>query len=91
MFYGPAMFIGNSQKHIIPYLSSPVGRCDIMSRLSNSEKLARFKIAADTLMTFVGEVFYRGNRTEFYGHAMFIAVATYLSHCHVDQTGVQTV
>ena len=45
MFYGHTMFIGNGQKKaryfIFPALS--------LSRRLNSEKLTRFKIAADTL------------------------------------------
>ena len=48
------MFIGNRQKEAI-YLSSPVYRCRVDR--SNSEKLTRFKIAAETLMTFAGEFF----------------------------------
>ena len=45
MFYGHVMFIGNSQKE-----------ARLLYR-SNSEKLTRFKIAADILMAFAGEFF----------------------------------
>ena len=43
MFCGHAIFKGNSQKEA--------------SRRSNSEKLTRFKIAADILITFAREFF----------------------------------
>ena len=41
------------QKEAI-YLSSPVYCCRVDQ---NSEKLPRFKVAADTLMTFAGDIF----------------------------------
>ena len=54
MFYGHAMFIGNRQKEAI-YFNIFSGLS--LWRRSNSEKLTRFKIAADTLITFAGEFF----------------------------------
>ena len=54
MFYGHAMFIGNRQKEAI-YFNIFSGLS--LWRRSNSEKLTRFKIAADTLMTFAGGFF----------------------------------
>ena len=49
LFYGHAMFIGNSQK-AARYLSFPVLSLSSLS-------LARFKITADILIAFAGEFF----------------------------------
>ena len=49
LFYGHAIFIGNSQKEV-RYLSFPVL---LLSGLS----LARFKITADILIAFAGKFF----------------------------------
>ena len=54
MFYGHAIFKGNSQKEA-RYLSSPVYRC--RETVKNSEKPTRFKIEADILITYAGEFF----------------------------------
>ena len=53
------MFIGNRQKEAI-YFNIFSGLS--LWRRSNSEKLTRFKIAADTFITFAGEFFYRWKR-----------------------------
>ena len=62
MFYGDAMFIGNSHKRYI-YLLRLIAVSHVAS-LKYSENLVRFTIAADTLMIFAGENFYRGNRRQ---------------------------
>ena len=59
MSYGHTMFIGNRQKEAI-YFNIFLGLS--LWRRSNSEKLTRFKIAADTLITFAGDFFYRRKR-----------------------------
>ena len=43
----------------------------LLSRWSNNKKLPRFKIAADTLMTFPGKFFYRRNRRHRFVAIMF--------------------
>ena len=52
LFYGHAMFIGNSQKEA-RYLSFPV----FIAVRFIATTLARFKITADILIAFAGEFF----------------------------------
>ena len=56
MFYGHAMFRGNSQKEA-RYLCSPVYRCRIDRTVKNRQRFTVCKIAANLLIAFAGEFF----------------------------------